>query len=244
MRRGPLAVLRGMQARSDGARASLVRTVRTPVAAPRADLPGLPSALRDVSSRSVRLLGAGPAGHPQAQVLGVARREQRARRRHGLDGTATGHRRGDVGAARAASTCGARVRPSSAPRPRGGRSARASQRRAPAAPGFHRAPVAPVRRGSPPSARGRVRGRPPPGPPTGAPRRRRADHGRHGCGLCGCAALGGGERGASVGRGAVLRRECLYSGGPSSGSVVARGFPPVVDASRGRNDPRKATVGR
>ena len=31
--------------------------------------------------------------------------------------------------------------------------------------------------------------------------------------------------------------------GPSSGSVVARGSSPVVDASRGRNDPRKATVG-
>jgi hypothetical protein len=26
--------------------------------------------------------------------------------------------------------------------------------------------------------------------------------------------------------------------------VVARGYPPVVDASRGRNDPRKATLGR
>ena len=31
--------------------------------------------------------------------------------------------------------------------------------------------------------------------------------------------------------------------GPSSGSVVARGSSPVVDASRGRNDPRKATLG-
>jgi hypothetical protein len=29
-----------------------------------------------------------------------------------------------------------------------------------------------------------------------------------------------------------------------SGSVVARGSTPVVDASRGRNDPRKATLGR
>ena len=36
---------------------------------------------------------------------------------------------------------------------------------------------------------------------------------------------------------------CLSSGGLSSGSVVARGCSPVVDASRGRNDPRKATVG-
>ena len=32
--------------------------------------------------------------------------------------------------------------------------------------------------------------------------------------------------------------------GPTSGSVVARGTSSVVDASRGRNDPRKATVGR
>ena len=40
------------------------------------------------------------------------------------------------------------------------------------------------------------------------------------------------------------RRPCLYSTGPPSGSVVARGSSPVVDASRGRNDPRKATLGR
>ena len=37
---------------------------------------------------------------------------------------------------------------------------------------------------------------------------------------------------------------CLYSNGLSTGSVVARGSSPVVDASRGRNDPRKATIGR
>ena len=46
-------------------------------------------------------------------------------------------------------------------------------------------------------------------------------------------------RGAVAGRWAV----CLSSGGLWSGSVVARGCSPVVDASRGRNDPRKATVG-
>jgi predicted amidophosphoribosyltransferase len=39
-------------------------------------------------------------------------------------------------------------------------------------------------------------------------------------------------------------RSCLSCDGPTSGSVVARGTSPVVDASRGRNDPRKATVGR
>jgi ComF family protein len=49
----------------------------------------------------------------------------------------------------------------------------------------------------------------------------------------------------------VAARALLRSGrraytrpGPSSGSVVARGSSPVVDASRGRNDPRKATIGR
>jgi ComF family protein len=49
----------------------------------------------------------------------------------------------------------------------------------------------------------------------------------------------------------VAARALLRSGrraytrpGPSSGSVVARGSSPVVDASRGRNDPRKATFGR
>ena len=54
----------------------------------------------------------------------------------------------------------------------------------------------------------------------------------------------GAQRGASAGGRAVVRGVGLYSGGPSSGSVVARRHPPVVDASRGRNDPRKATVGR
>ena len=49
----------------------------------------------------------------------------------------------------------------------------------------------------------------------------------------------------------VAARALLRSGrraytrpGPTSGSVVARGPSPVVDASRGRNDPRKATFGR
>jgi ComF family protein len=50
------------------------------------------------------------------------------------------------------------------------------------------------------------------------------------------------------------RRDLAGRGGPTrlpileivlpSGSVVARGTTPVVDASRGRNDPRKTTVGR
>ena len=244
MRGGPLAVLRGVPARPDGAGAALVRTVRTPVASVRARLPGLSTALRDVGARSVRLLGTCPAGRPQAEVLGVEGREQRAGRRHGLDGAAPGHRCGHVGAARAPPTGGARIRPGSAPGGGGGRPARASQRRPPAAPGLHRPPVASIRRRSPPGPPGGVRGRPPAGARTGAPRRRRADHGRHGRCLRGRPACSGSERGAPPGRGAVLRRECLYSDGPSSGSVVARGSSPVVDASRGRNDPRKATVGR
>ncbi len=45
---------------------------------------------------------------------------------------------------------------------------------------------------------------------------------------------------------ALLRagRHAYTRPGPTSGSVVARGPSPVVDASRGRNDPRKATFGR
>jgi hypothetical protein len=42
----------------------------------------------------------------------------------------------------------------------------------------------------------------------------------------------------------AIHEACLYSGVLPSGSVVARGSTPVVDASRGRNDPRKATLGR
>jgi hypothetical protein len=46
----------------------------------------------------------------------------------------------------------------------------------------------------------------------------------------------GGRRGRS--------RPLLSSDRPPSGSVVARGRSPVVDASRRRNDPRKASLGR
>ncbi len=47
----------------------------------------------------------------------------------------------------------------------------------------------------------------------------------------------------SLGMGVPAR--CYNPPGLQPGSVVARGrFPPVVDASRRRNDPRKATVGR
>ena len=42
----------------------------------------------------------------------------------------------------------------------------------------------------------------------------------------------------------ALGSTCLYSTGPYVRVVVARGPSPVVDASRGRNDPRKATFGR
>ena len=59
-----------------------------------------------------------------------------------------------------------------------------------------------------------------------------------GCGLW--CAVEEGRRARPLG----LFAPSLYSIGPSSGSVVARGASPVVDASRGRNDPRKATLGR
>ena len=54
-----------------------------------------------------------------------------------------------------------------------------------------------------------------------------------------------GGRAFLAGQGLVAGRRAvgLSSGGLTFGSVVARGCSPVVDASRGRNDPRKATVG-
>ena len=89
-------------------------------------------------------------------------------------------------------------------------------------------------------------------PRPGAARRRRAHDRRDGGRVRRRAPRGGREIGVPARRrGAGRRRRarrvddpCLYSTGHPTGSVVARGSSPVVDASRGRNDPRKATLGR
>ena len=110
-------------------------------------------------------------------------------------------------------------------------------------------PAGPARRGGTPGGDARVihRARAGHRAPQGAARRRCAnDRGDGRLVRRGAASIGCLPRVA--GRGCPdappVRTTCLYSIGPSSGSVVARGSSPVVDASRGRNDPRKATLGR
>ena len=158
-------------------------------------------------------------------------------------------RRRHVGAARPWPKGRARVRSGAC----AGRGARPPRRRArdatAAAAGRDAAPSNPVRRRAARRDAGRVRrGRTPAGPCP--PGRRRVDHRRHRGrsrrravpGRC----VGGARSGRCALRSSPIAPAgavCLSSGGRTSGSVVARGRSPVVDASRGRNDPRKATVG-
>ena len=185
---------------------------------------------------------------------GLARCGGRDGRRDGRGGSAGRGGRGHVGAPRPRPACRAWVRPGAGARRRAGPPARpARQRDCCAAPW---PPIAQARRSGRRAADGHARAssgpcerrrtgscssttcsrpaRPSRRPPRlcAPPARPRSTAGRRGP-----LAARAGARCAAAG--AVG----LSSGGLSFGSVVARGCSPVVDASRGRNDPRKATVG-
>jgi len=247
MRLRHLAVLRGVPRGARAARSAVVRAVRPPLARHGRSLSGLPASARGVRSFAVPVRGAGARGDPPAEVLGMAERGGRARRRHG-GGRAADRGRGHVGTARAAPLGRTWVRPSSRARRGGGQPTR------PAGPSTRAA----IRGDRPPGATPgcrttcgharRVRA----GPSNGsrsAPRhrgRRRLDDGSDGGGMRRCARARGRPRSRGADGGTRVRGTgaWLYSNGLSTGSVVARGSSPVVDASRGRNDPRKATIGR
>ena len=217
----------------------------------------LPAAADRVGESGVRVPRPGPRGRPPPEVLRLARGGGGARRRPGSARPAAGRRR-DVGAARSPAAGRARVRP--------GSSARAGARtRARAARQGIRPPHQVHRPAGPPDARRAVGGdgggvrphRPPRSTGPRPSRRRRAHDRRHRVCLRRrphrwrsprdpfpdrLPLLLGAHRGTWAFAGAGGR--CLYSSVLPSGSVVARGSTPVVDASRGRNDPRKATLGR
>jgi len=247
LRHGHLAVLRWMPRGARGARSTVVRSLWPPRTRRRRAVWRLPAAACRHRSIAVPVRRGGACRDPSAEVFGVAKRGGRARRRDGGRRSAD-RRRDHLGTARSAPTGGTRVRPGASPRAGRGRQAGIAGHPAHASIGGNDS-AGTASRGR--AARGhawRVRTDPPPGSRSSPshPRRRRVDDRRDGGGLCRRARGCGRPRGRPAHGGTRVRRagSWLYSNGFSTGSVVARGSSSVVDASRGRNDPRKATVGR
>ena len=247
LRHGSVAVLRSVPRRARGARPAVVRAMRA--SAPRGrTLRRLSAVARERRSLAVRVRRTGARGDPSTEVLGVAERLGRARRRHGRDRSARGGC-GDVGATRASTTRRARLRPGTGARRRRRCQAAPARRSPDETRGRDRPAGAASRRGTSCRDAGCVRAAPP-AATTGAasrdPGRRRPDDRIDGRSVRRVARPLRRAAGRVADGGAGVRGSgaCLYSNGLSTGSVVARGSSPVVDASRGRNDPRKATIGR
>ena len=245
MRCRPLAVLRTVPAGARRAGSTVVRPMRTPRPGPCAGMPRLSAAADRQGTRTVPVRRTGASRDPSPEILGLAEHRGRARGRDGGRRSTVGGCR-DVGAARAPAAGRARLRSGARP----GRRRRIRAR----SPGRSHEPARPEdeptgsstrRRAACRHAR-RVRtGRPRRGAPA-HPRGRRPDHRCHGGGMRRRARSRGSTGDiAGHGRARILAGDpSIYSNGLSTGSVVARGTSPVVDASRGRNDPRKATIGR
>ena len=248
VRRRAVAVLPVVRVGPVSDRSAVVRSVRRSVAAAGAHVRAVPARVRDDLASRVRLRGRREAGRAPPQVRPVARRS-RCPRGGRRDAPESAGRRRHVGAARPWPKGRARVRSGAC----AGRGARPPGRRArdatAAAAGRDAAPgdAGPAPSGAP-RCRARSSGSDAPG--ACPPGRRRADHRRDRGRSRRRAVPGRCVGGARSGRARSVPRAiapagavCLSSGGLTSGSVVARGRSPVVDASRGRNDPRKATVG-
>jgi hypothetical protein len=254
---GSVAVLRGVQPGADPAAASVVPTVRSAVVDRGAAVSRLSTGIRRVGQVAVPVRGSGAIGGASAEVLRVARRRGGARRRDRGMRADPVRRRHHLGAARPSPIGRARLRPGPCARERA-RTAFAHPGAPVAAPhGHRRSPSAATGSRAAGGDAGRVR-RDPNGTAADPPGGRRPHDRGDGRGLRRGACRGrrpprppgdrrpvvprsGGRAGPRVAR---TGPPCLSSGGPTSGSVVARGTSPVVDASRGRNDPRKATLGR
>lgn len=244
-----VAFLLGLPPAGGAARAAVVRSVRITGIGSGGVVRGLPAAAARPRPSAFPFRGSGAFGGPPAEVLRVARCRGRARRGDG-GGDARSGRRGDLGSTVQAAAGRAWVRPGEGPR--GGRRARARPPRSPDAPADRRRrrhPSPSRRRGSARRDVGTIRTDPfGARAGSGAARRRRPHDGCDRLRVCGRAA-GGRRR-----RGLVARRGARGPAEVASGLYSARarawvcGCPgnvsSVVDASRGRSDPRKATFGR
>jgi hypothetical protein len=250
-----MALLPGLRGRAGAARPAVVPAVRPSLAGRRRRLSRLPAATDRLGPVGVRVPGSGAAGGPATEVLRVAGGRRCPGPGSGGARPAAGRRR-HVGAARLPAAGRARVRPGPRPGRCAGAGARPAARCVRAPCPSHR-PAGATDSGRALRRDGR-RVRPAPAPPgalRGAAGRRRPDDRRDGRLLRGRARRGGRGhdpsphgvpvvlRPGGAGRGAGTPFPILETVLPS-GSVVARGTTPVVDASRGRNDPRKTTPGR
>ena len=249
VRFGAVAVLPRVPFGAGGALATVVRAMRRAGVAPRHLVPGLsPRRDRDRAG-AVRVRRSDPSLDPPVEVRGGARRRGCAGGRddRGVGRRPVGAERPHVGAAVPRAARRARLRPGPGARAGGGPQAGCTGRptrpapRGPGTAGSPRAGCAP--RGDARGLRGRGRlGR-------GRARRRRAHHGRH-RGACATALLEAGAEAVGLLTAAravssARRAGPILGHGLASGSVVAPGNgSPAVDASRGRSDPRKPTLGR
>jgi len=247
MRERLLALLPGMSRRRRPSHPAVVCALRAAHRARGCPVPGLPTTRGRDRPRAVPVQRAGPRRRPPAEVLRLAGGGRGARDRDGRCSAARwSPRGGGLGAALPPTARGARVRP--------GRRARAGRRAAarPAGPGpspsrHKHLAAGPARRRGEAGRDGWGVPRRGPTAAASAARRRRPDDRSDRGGVCPRAprsrsAFGLPAHGCASGIRAATRS--VYSVGLTPGSVVARGgSSPVVDASRGRSDPRKATLG-
>ena len=252
-----LAVLRGLcrgaldRSRRRGARGA---GCRRPSARP--DLPRLSARGARRRPRGLPVRGSGPAGDPPAEVqrAGAAWRRRSARAMAATEPPAG--RRRDLGAAGPSPARRARVRPGAGSSPWRSRTG-AGPARVRGCSGVRSPPVR-RRAGRPRNGAAAMRGAFQPRRASlsrpGAARRRRAHDRRDGGRVRRGAPRGGREIGVPARR---RRRRRARRRGPRPAADAAYTRPgsrpglwlpgdrsPVVDASRGRNDPRKATLGR
>jgi hypothetical protein len=260
-----MAPVQRLRVRGGGHHAPVVPALWQAHGDPGGTVPGLSSGAHRQRPRGVRVRGPHGSGHQGHEVLRLARARRAPRQGHGCGVRSPGRRR-DVGSAVAATPLPAGVRPGGAPGRGRGPSLGDPHGQALAAGSRHEGSGSAGRLGPSLGApRGVRRGAP--GAAERPPGRRRGDHGVHRGRVRRSPQVRGRRTSGRARRGPVAERSHpgavprVRFGGPGSrgtsrdaGVACPRarawvcGCPggrlPVVDASRRRNDPRKATVGR